>query len=236
MEAGETLFLSTLTFVGGHFILSSISVRNAIISSLSNNGFRILYTVFALATFILMLISYGDAFYEPIWEPPMILRPVSALLMLLACIFLFCGWTTKSTTMMGGEKILSDENPKAAIPTGIITVTRHPMLVSFTLWAIAHLLSNGDLATMILVGGMLILSVGGMFHIDHRRSITNSGQWGSIVLTTSSFPFLAAIQGRIKVNWKGIGVWRLLGGIILFAILLFAHPYIAGVDLLPHSG
>lgn len=236
MEAGETLFLSTLTFVGGHFILSSIPVRRAIINSLGNNGFRILYSVFGLATFILMLMSYGDALYEPIWEPPMILRPVSALLMLIACIFMLSGWTTKSVTNMGGEKILEDEDPNAAIPKGILTVTRHPLLNGFAFWAIAHLLSNGDLATMILIGGLLILSVGGMYHIDHRRSITNRGSWGSFVLTTSILPFLAAVQGRIKVDWKGIGYWRPLGGIILFIMLLFAHPYIAGVDLIPHSG
>jgi len=36
---------------------------------------------------------------------------------------------------------------------------RHPMLTGFSIWAIAHLLVNGDLASIILFGGLLIWAI-----------------------------------------------------------------------------
>jgi hypothetical protein len=36
---------------------------------------------------------------------------------------------------------------------------RHPMLISVKIWAVAHLLVNGDLASIVLFGGMLAWAV-----------------------------------------------------------------------------
>ena len=51
--------------------------------------------------------------------------------------------------------------------------------------------------------------------------------------STSVLPFAAILSGRTALDWKGIGWQRLLGGLALYAVLLFAHPWIAGVALVP---
>jgi uncharacterized membrane protein len=42
-------------------------------------------------------------------------------------------------------------------------------------------------------------------------------------------PFAAAAAGRVKVDWKGIGVWRVVLGIVIYAVLLFSHGWLFGV-------
>ncbi len=54
-----------------------------------------------------------------------------------------------------------------------------------------------------------------------------------IALSTSAIPFLAAIQGRRRIDWRGIGWLRPIGGIVLFGALVAAHGWFAGVALLP---
>ncbi len=52
-------------------------------------------------------------------------------------------------------------------------------------------------------------------------------------MTTSIIPFLAAIQGRRSIDWRGIGWLRPAGGIVLFAGLVLAHGWFAEVELSP---
>ena len=57
--------------------------------------------------------------------------------------------------------------------------------------------------------------------------------WGPVALTTSAIPFLAYIQGRTPIDWRGIGVARLAMGIALYALLLIAHEWAIGVSPMP---
>jgi len=51
-------------------------------------------------------------------------------------------------------------------------ITRHPFLWGIALWALVHLIINGDLASLILFGSLLLLAVGGTLAIDARRGAT----------------------------------------------------------------
>ena len=95
-----------------------------------------------------------------------------------------------------------------------------------------HLLVNGDMATIILMLGMITLSFGGMRHIDYRRAKLLGSAWGPVALTTSVTPFKAVFQGRCKLDLKGIGLLRVLGGVLIYAGLLIAHEWISGVQLI----
>lgn len=231
---GPTLSLlaAVLSFVLGHFLLSSIPVRQVLIARIGESGFRGLYSVAVVAALVWIVFAYGAARYDAqmIWFPPPVFAMIPVLVMPLSCILLVCSVTTKTVTAVGGEALISD----SPTPRGITTVTRHPMLVGTTLWGLAHLCANGDSASVILFLGMIILSIGGMMHIDHRRQKTLGSDWGPIALTTSLTPFLAALQGRAKVDWAGIGLWRIAAGLGLYAALLYGHPWFAGVPILPH--
>src|SRR3546814_15873667 len=85
---------------------------------------------------------------------------------------------------------------------GILSITRHPFLWGTGLWALSHLLANGDLGSIVMMGGIDILSFGGMQHIDQRRESHLGASWGPMKLTTSVVPFAAALAGRTKVAWR----------------------------------
>lgn len=223
----STLLLAMATFVGGHFVLSSLPVRTALIERIGDAGFRILYSIAAGATLFWSIRSYNDAPFVEVWPYIPQLVHVQMLLMVPACLLFAASITTRSPTAVGGEKILKDPKP----PGGIITVTRHPMLWAFLIWGVGHLLVNGDLASIILFGGVAVLAAGGMAHIDYRRQVLAGSDWGPVALSTSSIPFLAAIQGRCGVDWPGIGLTRVAFGLAIYAALVVGHEWIAGFAL-----
>src|SRR5690606_25957518 len=115
----------------------------------------------------------------------------------------------------------------------ILRVTRHPFLWATALWALVHLLAHGDLAGLIFFGGFLVLSLGGMQHIDLRRERSLGGSWGPMRLTTSVIPFAAIASRRTRMDWQGLGWWRPLLGVALYVALLHLHPLLFGASPLP---
>jgi len=225
-----TLLIATWTFVLAHFLLSSLPVRKALIARIGTGGHRGLYAITAIVTLTWMLMSFGDARLNNayLWDAPAFATMIPVAVMPITAILFVCAVTSRNPTAVGGERLLDDPSPVG----GITTITRHPMMVAFALWAAAHIPANGDAASLILFGGILILSIGGMVHIDYRRA-SYGGEWGPMALTTSIIPFAAALQGRTKIDWAGIGLWRPAVGIILYVGLIYAHPWIAGVAIIP---
>ncbi|UCH74164.1 MAG: NnrU family protein [Rhodospirillales bacterium] len=227
--AMEMLVLAVACFVGGHFLLSSLSARTALVRMLGETGFRAGYSLIALLTLIWAIVAYGEAPYAEIWPTTTALLRVPYLLMPWACVLGIAGLTTRSVTMVGGEA--AAQNPRPV--SGITTVTRHPFLWGVTLWAACHIAANGDVASVVFFGGMAVLALGGMAHIDHRRRVSLGADWGPVALATSVVPFAAAIQGRVRIDWHGIGWARLAGGIVLAIVLAVLHPWISGKAIIP---
>lgn len=225
----EILALAVGCFVGGHFVLSSVNVRTALIGVLGETGFRGVYSLAAMAAMVWTVVAYGAAPRVELWPTGMGLTHVPAVLMPLACILAVAGMTTRSVTMIGGEPLAQSPQPVA----GIATVTRHPFLWAVTLWAAGHVATNGDVASLILFGGMAVLAVGGMAHIDYRRRLSLGADWGPVAMTTSVVPFQAVIQGRSRIDWRGIGWARPAGGVVLAVVLPFLHPWISGKTIVP---
>jgi uncharacterized membrane protein len=92
----------------------------------------------ALAVSILMMIfGYRMADFIPIWSPPSFLVHLNNLMVLVALY------------------VMSPAPKKGAL----LNKMRHPMLTGFCIWAVAHLLVNGDLASIILFGGLFAWAV-----------------------------------------------------------------------------
>ena len=98
---------------------------------------RAIVTALIVAGLVLMIVGYRGAAFIPIWQPPSFFMHINNLLMLVA-VFVFASSHTKGR-LRGW--------------------TRHPMLISVKIWAIAHLLVNGDLASILLFGGLLAWAV-----------------------------------------------------------------------------
>lgn len=222
----DSLLVATLTFVGSHILLSSQPMRVPLTGWFGEGGFRALYSTVALVTLVWMVLAYLAAPFVPVWSAGSGARLVSVLLMLPASLLFVAAASTPSPTAVGGERLAREPRPVA----GILTVTRHPMLWSFVLWAVAHIIATGHLAALILFGGTGALALLGMAHIDWRRARSLGSGWGPMAMATSLVPFAAALGGRAAVDWAGIGLVRLAGGLALYVALLVAHPWVFGGD------
>jgi uncharacterized membrane protein len=223
----DALFAAVIVFVGGHFLLGLPAVRRELVERIGENPFKGLYSLISGASFIWMLLAYGAAPRIEIWPQADWTFWVPNLTLPISTILLVCGYSISNPSAVGQEDVLRDD-PRIA--RGIITVTRHPILWAIGLWALSHLVANGDTAGILLFGGLAVLSFGGMSAIDAKKRATLGAAWGPFELSTSVVPFLAVAQGRISLDWPGIGMPRLLGGIVLWAVLWFAHPFVFGVS------
>ena len=226
----DALIAATTVFVFGHFLLSSRPLRARLVRLLGSSGFLPLYSIAIAAAFLWMLAAYRAAPVLDIWTPGPVLNWGPILVMPVAIFLVLAGITTTNPTMVGGEQRIAASGP-ARSATGIISVTRHPFLWGTTLWAASHLAANGTAAEMIVMIGILVLSLGGMAHIDQRREAALGSARGPIRMTTSVIPFGAILSGRCKLDWAGIGWWRPAGALVLYAALLHAHAWIIGVPV-----
>ncbi|RYH08776.1 NnrU family protein [Tropicimonas sp. IMCC6043] len=106
-------------------------------SSLGDSKGRGVVALALLVSIVLMVIGFRATPVVQVWTPPTFLLHVNNLLVLIA-IFL-----------------MSPAPKKGRLANGM----RHPMLAGFSLWAIAHLLVNGTLASILLFGGLLAWSL-----------------------------------------------------------------------------
>ena len=227
----NALIAATLVFVAGHFLLSSRPLRQPLAGRLGEGPFRALYSLIIGAGLIWMIFAFGAAPFIQLWEPPLVLRWVPLLTLPVAVFLILAGVTTPNPTMVGGEAVV-DSGPEDQTP-GILRVTRHPFLWGVVLWAVAHLLVRGDAASLVFFGGFLVLSLGGMRHIDLKREASLGANWGPVRLTTSVLPFAALASGRTTMDWAGIGWWRPLVALVLYAALLHFHLLLFGASPLP---
>lgn len=93
--------------------------------------------------------------------------------------------------------------------TNIKRYLRHPQLTGLVIWSIGHLFANGDNRSLILFITLGTWAIVQMICINQRE-----GAWKKPEL-------LPARNDIITV----------VGGCILYTVLLFAHPYITGVSL-----
>lgn len=225
----NALFAATLCFVGGHFLLSSHPLRASLVRTLGPGGFLAVYSLAMAAAFIWMVAAHGEAPVVTLWTPPAVLAWVPVAVMPVAIFLALGGVTTPNPTLVGAERTI--DRPGTPAP-GIISITRHPFLWGAALWAASHLANNGGLANLIVMGGILVLSLGGMAHIDERREGTLGAAWGPIKLTTSVIPFAAIASGRTKLDWRGIGWWRPLGAVVIYLALARGHEWLIGVPVM----
>lgn len=186
------MLLGLALFLGTHVFTTLRGARAAAIAALGAIPYRLIYSVLSIAGVLMAAYGYGDwraAGPAQIWDPPVGLRHLALLLMLLASLCL-------------GAYL---------VPSRLRARLKHPMLIAVKLWALAHLLANGDAATMTLA--VLVLA----YAVYDRISLKRRG---------------VALPVAPK-GWTGdivaVGV-----GLVLYAALAFwFHPYVVGVPVMP---
>jgi uncharacterized membrane protein len=165
------LVIGVLLWIGAHWFKRLAPNARA---NLGDKG-RGIVAILIVVSLILMIIGYRQADVIPVWNPPSFLTHINNLLMAVAIVIFATGHT------------------KGRLRGRI----RHPMLISVKTWAIAHLLVNGDLASIILFGGMLFWAVVSVIMINKSDTWIRPepGEGGTLKFALISVAMFAVIIG-----------------------------------------
>lgn len=219
-----SMLASTLLFVFGHLFLSTIRVRTPFEKRLGANAYQGLYALFAIAVMGWMTSAYRAAPYIELFRAPPWTRYIPLAIMPIALLFFLCSVSTRNPTTAGQEKFVDQE------PHGILRITRHPMLWSFAMWALAHITANGDIASLTLFVGISSLAILGMLHIDSRRQVKLGDAWKAFADKTPLVPFS---KGNVGKALREIGPSRIVVSLVLYGAILHFHKTLIGVSPLP---
>jgi uncharacterized membrane protein len=130
------LIAGLVLFFAPHILVTDRARRAALIARIGDGAYKALFSLISIAGIV--AIAYGFGLYRQtqwidIWNPPTWTRHIAVALMWPASICVVAAY----------------------IRGDIQRVLKHPMLVGVKLWAAAHLISNGDLGSIILFGAIL---------------------------------------------------------------------------------
>ena len=222
-----SLVIAGIAFCGSHVLLSSTGLRGSLRDQLGERGFLAVYSLTALVTFAWFLMAYAHAPTILLWPRQMWMALVPIVVMPLATVLLVAGYTTPNPTAVGMERAARADDPAP----GILRVTRHPVMWAIGLWAISHMIANGDLRSLLFFGAFAALSLGGTLLIDRKKRLALGSNWSRLAEVTSNLPFAALVTGRTRLRWRDISLLRLIAGLLLYAVLYNAHALIAGAPV-----
>jgi len=220
------LIFAALFFLGLHFGVAGTALRKHLIDRLSERTYRIAFSSLSLLGLFWLVHAYRSAEYVETWGQLTWFKPVAAILMLAAFLFAVLGLTTPNPTAVGGEKLLESDAPAI----GVMRITRHPFLWGLAIWAFTHLVANGDAASLVLFGSLLVLVLGGMPSIDAKRRKAYGEHWERFAAATSVIPFMAIREGRNRLEWREIKLWQIAAALVAYAAIMHFHKAWFGVS------
>ena len=161
------LILGVALWWGAHLYKRMAPAQRA---AMGSQG-RGMVTGLLVLSVILMIVGYRMADGAFFWGRTAPMTGINNLLMLVS-IYLFAA---------------------SGMKTRVTAYTRHPMLWGFALWAVAHLLVNGDTPSLILFGGLLVWA------FVEMQVINRASDW---VRPTGAFPVkkeMMALAGAVIV-------------------------------------
>lgn len=186
------LIVGLVLFISGHLVTTMRERRARLIERFGQNGYLGLYS--AVAAVGLALVTFGFARYRvggwiDIWYPSEGLRQIATWLALPSIVLIVASY----------------------VRGRIYATLKHPMLIGTALWAIAHLLVNGDLGSIILFGSLLAWVI---YDLMTLRVRSDAG------------------APPIPVGGRGNDLIAIMAGVVAYlALTLVFHPVVIGVPV-----
>jgi uncharacterized membrane protein len=215
------LLLAAVAFVGTHFLLSH-PLRAPLVRVMGEGAFLGVYSIVAVGTLIWMIVAYRSApLTAPMWEVGDVLWAIVTLLMLIASLLL-------AGSFVGNPAFPKPGAPAAApgLARDVYAVTRHPMLWSFAIWGVAHILVYPTAKTFVVALAIVILALVGAALQDHKKKRLQPDVWPQWKRRTSFVPFAAIISGRARLG--GFGAITIIGGLLFWLAATWAHIPLSG--------
>ncbi|ASY63898.1 NnrU family protein, required for expression of nitric oxide and nitrite reductases (Nir and Nor) [Sinorhizobium sojae CCBAU 05684] len=192
------LVLGIVIFLGIHLVRSvAPAIRIAVIKQRGIGTWHAIHAILALVGLALITIGFAQARTTTgmLYTPPVFMAHAALTLMLVACICLVA----------------------AFLPPGKIRVaTRHPAILAVKIWALAHLLANGETASVLLFGSFLAWGV--IMRVSMKRR-WRAGEIAYPRFVSYSYDLAAAVIGAALF---GVIVWKLHELVIGVAPLVVA--------------
>jgi uncharacterized membrane protein len=186
------LIIGIVAFLGLHLLPTLTDVRQRLISRLGENGYKGLFSLLSIAAFVLLVWGFARAPVVQVWTPPDWTRWVAMVLMIPAFILLVAAY----------------------VPGKIKAKVKHPFVDAVSTWALAHLIANGDLASIILFASFLAYAVYDRIALKRRPA-----------------------RGLVTVPETGPArndIIAIVVGLALYAaFLIWLHPLLIGTSPLP---
>lgn len=149
-----------IVFIAGLVVFFGVHVFSAVRSRAPGQDLKVrmgegpymgLYSLISLAGFVLIIYGYGLTRGAGIlYSPPVWARHINLALMLPALIL-----------------VVASQFPAGRIKKA----TKHPMLVAVKLWAVGHLLANGEVNSVLLFGSFLAYAVFDRIMVKRRGDL-----------------------------------------------------------------
>jgi uncharacterized membrane protein len=191
------LILGLIVFIGAHAFTMARAARARAIARLGEGPYKGLYSLVSLLGLILIVWGYGSyraGGYVQVWDPPVWTRHLALPLVWLAFVAMVAAY----------------------IPGRIRRALKHPMLAGLKIWALAHLLANGDLGSIILFGALLAWAVVARIAAKRRDEVGDHGG-----------------PAAAPAGWRNDVLAIVIGTVVYLAFLIWLHPLLIGVPALP---
>jgi len=227
MTGMTMLIVASAAFVGTHFLMSH-PLRSPMVGALGEKWFGGVYTIVSLLTFGWIIWAYPAASAEapaPLWDAGQVGWIVATLLMWLGSV-LFVGSLRRNPAFPRAGKVIEriDE------PNGVYSITRHPMMWGFAIWAVVHAIVNPKPASLVLSATIAFLALVGAALQDEKKARQLGQVWldwrsktgfipysrglksaDGFALLTGTLLWLAATYAHGALGYRPAGVWAFLG-------------------------
>ena len=219
------IVLFSALFTVTHLVLSHGSIREGFIKTIGLWPFRGLYSLITFLTLGPAAVLWWQNRHlgAVLWELPFWPERIIAGLLVLFGFFLFF-------------QLLATPSPASMMPAkseaqGVLRITRHPMNMGISLWALAHLLANGTVGDVAFFGSFVVVGVLGPYHMDARLKKTRGEDFIEFCKQTSVMPFSAILGRRNRLAIDELSFPLALLAVIAFVALTFFHSRLFGGEL-----
>lgn len=205
------LTIALTAFVGTHFLMSH-PLRAPMVARFGGGGFQVVYSLVSLATLGWAAYAFREApIGTPLWVAGDALNVAATVIMFMASVLLAGSFIGNPALPQPGAAKLAMQQP-----SGAFAITRHPMMWSFALWSLAHVLVSPRPAVLILSGAIALLALGGAAGQDAKKAKLMGESWQGWVARTSFMPFAK--------NFAWPGRTAMIGGTLIWLAATWAHP------------
>ncbi len=219
------LWIAVIIWLVTHLGISSTPLRGVLVRSMGQSAYLGLYSLLATASLVYLIWIYTEVpRFDYLWLPDPSLYWVAKVTMPVAMILMVGGFMVPNPTMVGATL---DDAGAEDMARGVTRITRHPFQWAVVIWALGHIVANGDLVSILFFSAFGVLSFVGTFLMDAKKQRTFEGAWEIYARKTSNIPFAALLRGDNKLVLREL-LAPILVGLVVYGLLYYFHDWLTG--------